>query len=235
MTLDQKLGFYSTPPHQCSYLDKQEAITLFADPNFPKNMRLYSALKNYGFRRSGSHLYIPKCENCSACISLRIPVNDFSPNRGQKRIFSKNSDLQIIERPATFTHAHFELYKKYLSARHPGGGMDNPTPESFMDFLTAKWSDTVFFEFLLDGNAVAIAVTDILDDSLSAVYTFYNPDMLQRSLGKFAILFQIVQAQLLEKKWLYLGYWIEDCKKMQYKSEFLPQELFYNGEWHSRS
>lgn len=232
MTSDQKLGFYATPPHQCSYLSDKEAITLFADPNFPKNMRLYSALMNYGFRRSGAHLYIPKCENCSACISLRIPANDFIPSRKHKRILAKNEDICITEKPAAFNQVHYDLYKKYLSERHPGGGMDNPTPDSYMEFLTASWSDTVFFEFSLDSKLIAVAVTDVLDDSLSAVYTFYDPDFASRSLGKFAILFQIIQTQFLQRKWLYLGYWIDNCKKMQYKSEFKPQELFYASAWH---
>ncbi len=234
MTSDQKLGFYATPPHQCSYLPEREAITLFADPNFPKNMRLYSALMNYGFRRSGAHLYIPKCENCSACISVRIPVNDFTPTRSQKRILKKNNDLHVAEKPAEFNDNYFSLYKKYLSTKHPGGGMDNPTPDSFMDFLTANWSDTVFYEFTLNGQIKAVAVTDMLDDSISAVYTFYDPEMTDRSLGKFAILFQIIQAQILGKRWLYLGYWIKNCKKMEYKSDFKPQELFYDNAWHLR-
>lgn len=234
MTSAEKLGFYVTPPHQCSYLPENEAITLFADPEFPKNMQLYSALMNYGFRRSGAHLYIPKCENCSACISIRIPVNDFIPSRIQKRILNKNSDLGVTQKPAEFNERHYELYKRYLSSRHPGGGMDNPSPEAYMEFLTARWSETVFFELTHNQQIIAIAVTDVLDDSLSAVYTFYDPNFANRSLGKFAILFQIIQTQILERKWLYLGYWIDNCRKMQYKSEFKPQELFFDGAWHHR-
>ena len=114
MTAKQKIGFYATPPHQCSYLPEQQAITLFADPLFPKNMRIYSALMNYGFRRSGSHLYIPKCENCSACISIRIPVDKFIPTKAQNRILNKNKNLIIKETPAEFNYEHFKLYKKYL-------------------------------------------------------------------------------------------------------------------------
>ena len=234
MTAIQKLGFYATPPHQCSYLPDQQAITLFADPQFPKNMRLYSALMNYGFRRSGPHLYIPKCAQCTACVSVRIPVNEYSPSRTQKRILKKNKDLIITEKPAVFQQEHFELYKKYLSLRHSGGGMDNPTPDSFMEFLTAAWTDTIFYEMRIEGQLVAIAVTDMLDDALSAVYTFYDPEFQSRSPGIFAIQFQIIQANLLEKKWLYLGYWIENCVKMMYKSEFQPQQQFYDNAWHYR-
>jgi leucyl-tRNA---protein transferase len=232
MTSAQKLGFYATPPHQCNYLADQQAVTLFADPQFPKNVRLYSALMDYGFRRSGQHLYIPKCEQCSACISVRIPVDEFNPSRIQKRIIKKNADLAITERPARFQEEYFELYQKYILLRHPGGGMDNPTPESFMEFLTSSWADTVFYEMRKDEKLVAIAVTDILDDALSAVYTFYDPEYKSRSPGKFAILFQIIQATLLGRKWLYLGYWINNCVKMKYKSEFQPQQHFYNNAWH---
>jgi arginyl-tRNA--protein-N-Asp/Glu arginylyltransferase len=182
MTAKQKIGFYATPPHQCSYLPEQQAITLFADPLFPKNMRIYSALMNYGFRRSGSHLYIPKCENCSACISIRIPVDKFIPTKAQNRILNKNKNLIIKETPAEFNYEHFKLYKKYISMRHAGGGMDNPTPENYMEFLTTKWSDTVFFEIKIDNKLVAIAVTDILHDAFSAVYTFFDPDLKSRSL-----------------------------------------------------
>jgi arginine-tRNA-protein transferase len=231
MTSTQKLGFYATPPHQCSYLPDQQAITLFADPQFPKNMRIYSALMNYGFRRSGSHLYIPKCKNCSACISVRIPADKFIPTRSQNRILKKNKDLIINETSAEFNYEHFKLYKKYISMRHAGGGMDNPTPENYMDFLTAKWADTVFFEMKIDNKLVAIAVTDILHDALSAVYTFFDPDLKSRSLGKFAIIFQIIEANLRDLNWHYLGYWIKSSDKMNYKSEFQPQQFFYNNSW----
>ncbi|MGK0296512.1 MAG: arginyl-tRNA--protein-N-Asp/Glu arginylyltransferase [Gammaproteobacteria bacterium] len=233
MTSTQKLGFYSTPPHQCSYLPEQQAITLFADPQFPKNMRIYSTLMNNGFRRSGSHLYIPNCKNCSACISVRIPVDKFMPTRIQNRILKKNKDLIINETAAEFNIEHFNLYKKYISMRHAGGGMDNPTPENYMEFLTTKWADTVFFEMKVDNKLVAVAVTDILHDALSAVYTFFDPDLKSRSLGKFAIIFQIIEANLRDLSWHYLGYWIKSSDKMKYKSEFQPQQFFYNNCWNN--
>jgi leucyl-tRNA---protein transferase len=234
MSSIQNLCFYATPTHQCSYLPDQQAITLFADPKFPKNMRLYSTLINFGFRRSGQHLYTPKCENCNACISVRIPVKKFSPSRIQKRIMKKNNDITITEKSSDFSEEHFNLYKKYIAVRHPGGGMDNPTSDNYMEFLTAPWSDTVFFELKIDNKLVGVAVTDVLDDALSAVYTFYDPDFKSRSLGNFAIMFQIIQANILELKWLYLGYWIKESNKMNYKSEFQPQQLFFNNSWHNQ-
>lgn len=232
MTSAQKLGFYATPPHKCSYLSEQQAVTLFADPQFPKNMRLYSALMGYGFRRSGTHLYIPRCDNCNACISVRIPVDEFTPSKSQNRISRKNRDLRINAVPAGFRQSHFELYEKYLARRHPGGGMDNPTPATYSEFLITDWADTLFYEFILEDRLVAVAVTDLLDDALSAVYTFYDPDIISRSPGKFAILFQINEARKLGLKWLYLGYWIKESKKMNYKSEFRPQQHYYASQWH---
>lgn len=233
MTSFQKLGFYATPPHRCNYLPDQEAVTLFADPNFPKNKRLYSALTASGFRRSGTHLYIPHCRDCHACISVRVPVEQFRPTRNQIRTCKRNEDLIIAEAPALFSQEHFELYEKYLTLRHADGGMDNPTPDTYMDFLTTEWTETVFFEFRKNEKLVAVAVTDILDDALSAVYTFYDPEFSRRSPGKFAILYQIAQASARGFKWLYLGYWIKQCGKMNYKSEYQPQQVYRNNNWHS--
>lgn len=231
MTSLQKLAFYATPPHKCNYLPDRQAVTLFADPKFPKNMQLYSALVNCGFRRSGPHLYVPHCGNCTSCISVRIPVRDFMPTRSQRRAWQRNRDLIITQLPSGFRREHFELYKKYLDARHPEGGMENPTPDVYMDFLTAPWADTVFFEMRSSGRLIAVAVTDIMADALSAVYTFYDPADAARSPGKFAILFQIEQAKLMGLTWLYLGYWIERCEKMKYKSEYQPQQIFQNNMW----
>lgn len=233
MTSAQKLGFYATPPHRCNYLPEQEAITLFADPNFPKNRNLYSTLASNGFRRSGTHLYIPHCRHCNACISVRVSANAFVPSRSQKRAWQKNSDLIIRALPAVFEQEHFMLYSKYLASRHPEGGMDNPTPESYMEFLTAPWTDTVFYEMRAGDRLIAIAVTDVMNDGLSAVYTFYDPDEATRSPGKFAILYQIEQARLAGLDWLYLGYWIQQSGKMSYKSEYRPQQMYVNNSWYN--
>lgn len=231
MTSSEKLGFYATPPHRCNYLPEQEAITLFADPNFPKNRHLYTVLAGNGFRRSGTHLYIPHCKHCSACISVRVSARTFDPSRGQKRTWLKNRDLKITELSPVFEQEHFELYSRYLSSRHPEGGMDNPTPESYMEFLTAPWTETVFYEMRAGDRLIAIAVTDVMNDGLSAVYTFYDPEESRRSPGKFAILYQIEQARLLGLEWLYLGYWIRQSSKMNYKSEYRPQQVYINNSW----
>ncbi len=232
MTTEEKLGFYATPPHDCNYLPGQEAITLFADPRFRKNSRLYAALANNGFRRSGEHLYIPYCRTCSACVPVRIPVREFRPNRRQARCRRHNEDLVVTAREPGFDPAHFALYRRYLSERHRGGGMDDPTPDSYLEFLAATWSDTTFFEMRDQaGSLVAVSVVDAMPGALSAVYTFFDPRESARSPGVFAILFQVEEARRRGMDWVYLGYWIEACRKMRYKDEYRPLEYFHDGEW----
>lgn len=234
MTGVQKLGFYATPPHDCNYLPGRQAVTLFADPRFRKNNRLYSALADSGFRRSGEHLYVPYCKSCSSCIPVRILVNEFVPSRRQARARRRNSDLVVRKRMAEFDPEHYELYCRYLAARHRGGGMDNPTPDTYMEFLTSSWSDTFFYEFRDANHLLAVAAVDLMQNALSAVYTFYEPDLTDRSLGRFAILVEIDEARRMGLDWLYLGYWIRQCRKMNYKNEYQPLEYFREGEWHRR-
>ena len=232
MTTQEKLGFYATPPHDCNYLPDREAITLFADPRFRKTTRLYAALAANGFRRSGEHLYIPYCKNCTACIPVRIPVNEFQPGRRHLRCRRRNQDLNITRRPAEFDAEHFDLYQRYLTLRHPGGGMDNPTPESYVDFLSATWSETTFFEMRdAERRLVAVTVADVMPGALSAVYTFFDPAQAVRSPGTFAILYLVEEARRRNCAWLYLGYWIQECRKMRYKNEFRPLEYYREGEW----
>ncbi|MEX0951444.1 MAG: arginyltransferase, partial [Gammaproteobacteria bacterium] len=133
----ERLSFYATPPHPCSYLPNREAVTLFADPRFPKTRQLYTALSARGFRRSGEHLYQPHCQGCSACVPVRIPVADYRSNRQQRRTWRRNQDLTVRMQSACYDPEHFALYQRYIAGRHAGGGMDDPTPESYMNFLTA--------------------------------------------------------------------------------------------------
>ena len=225
------LQFFITTPHTCNYLEDREAISLFADPLFSKDTLLYSKLLENGFRRSGEHIYKPCCNQCSECISIRIPVHEFTMNRNQKRTWKKNQDLTVTELDAGFNEEHFALYKKYIATRHSNGGMDNPTNDNYQDFLWASWSETLLFEFRLDDQLIAVAAVDRLQQALSAVYTFFNPDYSNRSPGKYAILYLIKHAQLTGLKWLYLGYWIAACDKMKYKAEYQPAECFINNNW----
>ncbi|MCC7410728.1 MAG: arginyltransferase [Gammaproteobacteria bacterium] len=225
------LAFYSTPRYACSYLSGREAVTLFADPSIRKTPSLYATLSAYGFRRSGEHLYRPRCPHCSACIPVRVPVAEFCMSRAQRRTWIRNADVTVSEIAARFEPEHFRLYGRYLRQRHAGGGMDNPTVESYMDFLTSTWSDTRFLELRVHGNLVAVAVMDRLPEALSAVYTFFDPDADARSLGRYAVLCQIARAREADLRWVYLGYWIRDCRKMRYKDEYQPLEYYLDGHW----
>jgi arginyl-tRNA--protein-N-Asp/Glu arginylyltransferase len=227
----QRLAFYATPEHDCSYLQGRIARTLFADPGARLDNHLYSRLARYGFRRSGSHIYRPSCPNCEACTPVRIPVSGFRPTRSQRRTWKRNGDLAVKEVPAAYSEEHFALYRKYIAARHPGGGMDSPEPERYLEFLLSPWSDTRFVEFRLDRRLLAVAVIDVLECGLSAVYTFFEPDCPQRGLGTYAILWEIEKTRKMGLPSLYLGYWIRDCAKMRYKEQFQPLEQFRQGIW----
>jgi len=226
-----RLGFYLTPAHACSYLEGKQANTLFADPDYAMSRKLYSRLAARGFRRSGDYLYQPHCEDCMACIPVRIPVREFVRKRTHARTWKYNQDLTIRTLSATFNDEHQKLYTRYISTRHKGGGMDNPNAGSYLSFLTSSWMDTLFYEMRLRDKLLAVAVVDRLDNGLSAVYTFYEPGEKKRSLGTFSILFEINEALRLGLDWLYLGYWIKDCNKMNYKQVYQPLEYFRHNSW----
>jgi len=225
------LGFYLTPRHECSYLPANTARTVFADPQATPDIRTQAVLLAHGFRRSGRYLYRPSCPACNACIPARIPVADFLPSRNQRRCLRLNADLHVQARRAAFDPAHFELYNRYQHSRHPGGEMAASSEKQYLEFLAGPWSDTRFYEFRLRNQLAAVAVVDNLGCALSAVYTFYEPELKQRSLGTYAVLWQVEEARRLGMKWVYLGYWIRECGKMRYKANFSPLEIFREGRW----
>jgi arginine-tRNA-protein transferase len=230
MNSPRRLQFFVTPPQPCPYLTDRESISLFAEPAALDN-RLYSSLAQLGFRRSGNQVYRPACTDCRACVPARIPVQEFRPHRRDRRCLAGNADLSIHWVEARYSPEHFQLYSRYLESRHPAGGMDRPTPEQYGQFLIGAWSDTWFLELRLDGRLAAVGVTDRLDDGLSAVYTFYDPELSGRGLGNCSILHQIGQARHFRLPYLYLGYWIEASPKMAYKGRFRPLEIFQDGQW----
>ncbi|MGI9229616.1 MAG: arginyltransferase [Gammaproteobacteria bacterium] len=231
MSMDDKPDLYLTPAHPCNYLPQREASQLVADPTFPKTPRLYSSLLAHGFRRTGKEIYMPHCDSCNSCIAVRVPVEQFVPSRAQQRTRNKNRDIRIRPLSPEYRQQHFLLYQQYLQSRHPGGGMDNPTPQDYMNFLTCQWADTLFFEMRLHDTLAGVAVADVLDNGLSAVYSFFDPQLHKRSLGRFAILSLIEQAKSLNLPWLYLGYWVADCQKMNYKNEYQPLEYYIDNTW----
>lgn len=231
---ERQLSLYLTGEHPCSYLDGLNARTLFVDPLATMDTSTYQSLMDHGFRRSGDHVYRPACRDCTRCIPVRIPVKDFSPNRSQRRNWARNApDLRLVERPAAFDPDHFALYLRYLDSRHPDGSMaDDRSAVSYQRFLVAPWGgETCFLEMRLDNRLVGVAVTDLLVHGLSAVYTFFDPDLSDRAPGTFAVLSQIEIAKRMGHPYLYLGYWIERSPKMAYKTRFRPIEAWNGHRW----
>ncbi|HXH02138.1 MAG TPA: arginyltransferase [Candidatus Competibacteraceae bacterium] len=225
-----RLRVFVTIEHPCGYLPGRIARNLLADPE-EVDQDLYQQLAKLGFRRSGGYIYRPFCPECQACRSLRIPSDRFCPNRAQRRTWQRNQDLQVFECEPHFNPEHYLLYERYLRYRHPGGGMDDTSPQQYLSFVRSIWSHTRFYEFRQGERLLAVAVVDHLDDGLSAVYTFYTPDEAARSLGTYAILWQLQEARRLGLPWVYLGYWVEGCRKMDYKTRFQPHQLYQDGNW----
>jgi len=231
MTELARLKFYATQPHPCSYLSEEQATTLFLDPSQPMDASTYAELSELGFRRSGDHLYRPHCQRCSACVPARVPTAPFAPNRQQRKILKRNDSIQVRGVRPLFSEEYYQLYARYIEQRHADGDMYPPNREQFSTFLVRDLPFSCFYEFRDQGRLLAIAVTDVLPNGLSAVYTFYDPDEEQRSLGRFAILWQINEARRLGLQAVYLGYWIKNCRKMNYKTQYRPIELFVNQRW----
>ncbi|MFC0268311.1 arginyltransferase [Kushneria aurantia] len=229
----QQLRFFLTRPHDCSYLAEHEATTLFLDPEVAIDDSLYASLTLLGFRRSGAHLYRPHCRACSACQSVRIPVDAFRADRTQRRIELRNRDLSVTERPAHFEAEHYALFERYIRERHADGDMYPASEAQYRAFLINDSGFSQLVEFRHEGQLLAVAAVDRLPHGLSAIYTFFDPDSRYkgRSLGSYAILWQIARARELGLPHLYLGYWIRDSRKMAYKTRFQPLEHLDQHRW----
>ncbi len=225
------LQLFITHSHECSYLDDRDAATIFVDPNEKLDGHLYQQLSEMGFRRSGSHVYRPHCKGCQACVPARIPVDQFQTNRRQRRCRNRNADLSIQIIDNIDTDEHYGLYQRYIAERHSDGDMHPANRDQFRNFLTQEWGITRFFELRLEGKLAGVVVSDEMENALSAVYTYFDPDLHRRSLGTFGILLQLQYAQERQLQYLYLGYWIKECQKMSYKIEYRPIELFVNKHW----
>lgn len=227
----RQLNLFRSAGHPCSYLPNREASSVIVDPAAKLSPGAYSALLSQGFRRSGNHVYRPWCRSCRQCIPVRLPVTDFKPARRQQRTWRRNHDLDAILKEPRFDPEHYALYRRYMSVRHAGGEMADSSTDEFMQFLTSDWAETLFIELRLGDRLVAVAVTDVFADGLSAVYTFFDPDLAKRSLGVQGVLQQIDLARSQGLDWLYLGYWIKPCDKMNYKADYRPLEAFRDGMW----
>jgi arginine-tRNA-protein transferase len=226
------MPLYATFPYDCPYLPDQRAVSAVFDPQVPVDTDLYGALIAQGFRRSGDRLYRPHCPACDACRSLRVPAAEFTPDRSQRRTWRRNADLTATLRDNVLDEEHYALYRRYQQARHPSGEMDFDDPDDYRRACLASPVDTRLAE-LRDphGQLLAVAITDFLPTGLSAMYTFFEPRAHRRSLGTYAILWQIAEAAARGLPHVYLGYWVADCRKMAYKRRFRPAEVWDGSGW----
>ncbi|MDR1423844.1 MAG: arginyltransferase [Azoarcus sp.] len=239
------LHFYATAPYVCSYLPERIArsqVALTRIIEMPADMpeqdfnadlaAAYGTLVQHGFRRSGTYVYRPHCDDCQACVPVRLPVERFVPDRAQRRAMRRNADLNVREYPLKFLEEHFQLYCRYLLDRHLHGGMDDGNREQYQQFLLQSPVESFLIEFRAGTTLRMVSVVDKLEDGLSSVYTFYDPDLPRASLGTYGILWQIEACRHLRLPYLYLGYWIAEARKMAYKINFRPIEGYRRtGQW----
>lgn len=230
-------GLRISPPSLCSYLPERlsQLNFMLLKPDETIDSSLYTHLSHQGFRRSGTAFYKPNCSHCMQCISSRVVVDEFKPSRRYRRVLNRNNNVTVMIKPTSAANQeHYALYQRYISARHFDGDMYPPSLHTFEQFLVDSPAHTVFIEFREpNGKLLAVAVTDKVDNGLSSIYTFFDPDESyhSRSLGVYCILQQIETAKTLKLAYVYLGFWIPSVKKMSYKTDYTPIELLINNHW----
>ncbi len=255
----QKLQFYVTTGYGCGYLPNKLAQSLIAAPQHLVNAEVYSSLIQQGFRRSGKFSYRPHCERCQECVPVRVIIDDFVPNRSQKRALKQHQNLEITIVPVAFYKEHYDLYAAYQQNRHPDesnletsakkGDLVENDIEQYRSFLCQTNVNSILVEFREGKILKMVSVIDIVRDGISAVYTFYDTsvtescldktvklasygDSIKRaSYGTYNVLWQINWVRSLGLPYLYLGYWIKDSQKMAYKQNYKPLEKLLNGVW----
>jgi arginyl-tRNA--protein-N-Asp/Glu arginylyltransferase len=234
--------FYLTAPSPCPYLAGREERKVFTHLVGERAPELNDLLTHGGFRRSQSIAYRPACETCRACVSVRVVVEDFRPTRSMRRVLDRNSDLLAEMRVPVPTSEQYAVFRGYLDSRHRDGGMADMTVLDYAMMVEDSHVETRIVEFRRRGSdgrtggrgngpLLGVALTDVLSDGLSMVYSFFDPDAGARSLGTFIILDHIARARRLGLPYVYLGYWVKGSKKMDYKGRFLPQERLTGDGW----
>ncbi len=231
--------FYVTAPQTCPYLEGRMERKLFTALQGDSAEKLNDSLSKQGFRRSQNVLYRPSCSDCSACMSARIRVADFVPTKSQKRAQRRNGDLRRDATSPWATEDQYALFRRYLDSRHSDGGMADMDIFEFAAMIEETPVRSRVVEYTADplpGDRrrplTAVCLTDVLDDGLSMVYSFYDPDRLEDSLGTFIILDHVEIAREAGLPYIYLGYWVPGSRKMGYKSKFSALEVYHGGQWH---
>lgn len=227
----RQLQLYLTAPYPCSYLPGREARSQVVTPNELVDDAVYSQLIRAGFRRSGLYTYRPQCDQCHACVPVRLVVEDFRPSRSQRRAWSRNQHLRADLREPCFDEDHYQLYRRYQASRHAGGGMDQGGEEQYRSFLLQSGVSTLLVEFRDETALRMVSLVDVVEDGLSSVYTFFDPALPQAGFGTYNILWQLELCRRLGLPYLYLGYWIAESGKMAYKAKFRPLLGLVNGTW----
>jgi arginyl-tRNA--protein-N-Asp/Glu arginylyltransferase len=233
--------FYLTAPSPCPYLGGKEERKVFTHLVGERAGELNNILTHGGFRRSQSIAYRPACEGCRACVSVRVIADDFRPTRGMRRILKRNADIVSDMRVAIPTSEQYSVFRAYLDSRHRDGGMADMTVLDYAMMVEDSHIETRIVEYRQPadasaggrraGDLVAVALTDVLGDGLSMVYSFFEPDEAVRSLGTLMVLDHIERARRMGLAYVYLGYWVRGSRKMDYKSRFLPQERLTPDGW----
>jgi len=225
--------FYVTAPSLCPYLDGRMERKVFTELTAVNPKGLHESMARIGFRRSQDIVYRPNCENCSECKSVRIPVTSFRPGRTQRRLITLNADLVIRQLPNIALKEHYDLLRTYLAKRHSGGGMANMTYDEYANMVECSPVNSCLFEYRLADELLAVILTDIMEDGLSMVYSFFDVRSVfsKRSLGTYIILDHIARARLRGLDYVYLGYYVAGSPKMAYKKNFRPLEILDGNGW----
>ena len=227
--------FYVTAPQPCPYLDGRQERKLFTALQGEDSQKLNDTLSKQGFRRSQNVLYRPSCSDCRACLSARIDVNKFNMSKSQKRVFNRNKGLKRQATSPWATEDQYHLFRRYLSSRHASGGMADMDVFEFAAMVEETPIRTKIIEYTREEKLLAVAITDLIDDGLSMVYSFYEPENNNLSLGTYLILDHIELAKEVGLPYLYLGYWVPDSPKMGYKANFSGLEIYHQNKWQAYS